>query len=129
MPVLGVGGVFVKSDDPDASKRWYQEVLGLELNSYGGFDFAHADAANAFGESARTIFARFEAGSDYFEPSAQPFMINLIVSDMDALLDRIKASGTELIGEPQSFDYGRFAWVMDPDDVKVELWEPAKPAA
>lgn len=129
MPVLGVGGIFVKSADPDASKRWYQEVLGLELNSYGGFDFAHADAANAFGEGARTIFARFEEGSDYFTPSEHPFMINLIVSDMDALLERIAASGSELIGEPQNFDYGRFAWVMDPDGVKVELWEPAKPAA
>ncbi len=99
MPVLGVGGIFVKSGDPDASKRWYQEVLGLELNSYGGFDFAHADAAKAFGEGARTIFARFESGSDYFEPSAQTFMINLIVSDLDALLERIAASGTDLIGE------------------------------
>ena len=129
MPVLGVGGIFVKSGDPDASKRWYQEVLGLELNSYGGFDFAHADAAKAFGEGARTIFARFESGSDYFEPSAQTFMINLIVSDLDALLERIAASGTDLIGEAQSFDYGRFAWVMDPDGVKIELWEPGTPPA
>ena len=83
----------------------------------------------AFGEGARTIFARFESGSDYFEPSAQTFMINLIVSDLDALLERIAASGTDLIGEPQSFDYGRFAWVMDPDGVKIELWEPGTPPA
>ena len=56
-------------------------------------------------------------------------MINLIVSDLDALLERIAASGTDLIGEPQSFDYGRFAWVMDPDGVKIELWEPGTPPA
>lgn len=124
MPVLGIGGVFVKSSDPDLSRRWYQEVLGLELNSYGGFDFSHAKAADAFGDGARTILARFEDGSDYFAPSQQPFMINLIVEDMDALLARIEASGTQLVGNPETFDYGRFAWLVDPDGVKIELWEP-----
>ena len=128
MPVLGVGGIFVKSADPDASKRWDQDVLGLELNSYGGFDFSHGETASQFGDGARTVFARFETGSDYFEPSTHPFMINLIVSDMDALLERIAATGTALVGDPQSFDYGRFAWVMDPDGVKIELWEPPKSA-
>lgn len=129
MPVLGVGGVFVQSTDPDAAKQWYQEVLGLELNSYGGFDFSHSVTAETFADGARTIFARFEDGSDYFAPSQQAFMVNLIVEDLDGLLSRIKAAGVALIGEPQKFDYGRFAWLMDPDGVKIELWEPAKPQA
>ena len=129
MPVLGVGGIFAKSADPDAAKRWYQEVLGLELNSYGGFDFSHSATAETFGDGARTILARFEDGSDYFAPSEQAFMVNLIVEDLDGLLTRIKAAGAELIGEPQKFDYGHFAWLMDPDGVKIELWEPAKPKA
>lgn len=129
MPVLGVGGVFVQSTDPDAAKQWYQEVLGLELNSYGGFDFSHSVTAETFSDGARTIFARFEDGSDYFAPSKQAFMVNLIVEDLDGLLGRIKAAGVALIGEPQKFDYGRFAWLMDPDGVKIELWEPVKPQA
>lgn len=129
MPVLGVGGIFVKSTDPDASKRWYQEVLGLELNSYGGFDFSHSTSADTFADGARTIFARFEDGSDYFAPSEQAFMVNLMVEDLAALLARIKAAGVDLIGEPQQFDYGHFAWLMDPDGVKIELWEPVKPQA
>jgi predicted enzyme related to lactoylglutathione lyase len=56
-------------------------------------------------------------------------MVNLIVEDLDALLARIKAAGVALMGEPQDFDYGRFAWLMDPDGVKIELWEPARPQA
>jgi len=125
MTVLGVGGVFVKSSNPEKTKQWYQDVLGLKLNAYGGFDFSHKVAADAFEDGARTVFARFEAGSDYFAPSEQPFMINLIVQDLEALLIRIKAAGVDLIGEPETYDYGRFAWLMDPDGVKLELWEPS----
>lgn len=123
MTVLGLGGVFVKSSDPEASKAWYRDVLGLELDEHGGFTFRHGEAAARYGDGARTIFARFKADTEYFQPSTQAFMINLLVDDLDALLERIKAHGVALIGEPESYDYGRFAWVMDPDGVKIELWE------
>lgn len=123
MSVLGVGGVFVKSADPEASKAWYRDVLGMELSDYGEFEFRHGEAAARYGDGARTIFARFKADTEYFQPSTQPFMINLLVDDLDALLERIKAHGVELIGEPESHDYGRFAWIMDPDGMKIELWE------
>ncbi|GGG98312.1 MAG TPA: glyoxalase [Oceanicaulis sp.] len=123
MAVLGVGGLFVRSKDPEASMAWYRDVLGLQLDQYGGITFSHGEAAARYGDGARTIFARFKDDTDYFRPSAQPFMINLLVDDLDALLERIKAHGVELIGEPESYDYGRFAWIMDPDGVKIELWE------
>jgi len=128
MSVLGVGGVFVKSENPDRAKAWYQDVLGMKLNDYGGFDFKHAEAADRFGDGARTVFARFETGSDYFAPSKQPFMINLIVADLDALIARIEAAGETLVGAPESYDYGRFAWLVDPDGVKIELWQPNPPS-
>lgn len=127
MAVLGVGGVFVKSADPEASKAWYRDVLGMTVNEYGGFDFLHEAAAKRFGDGARTVFARFAQDTDYFAPSQHGFMINLIVEDLAAAIDRIKAAGVALEGEPQSFEYGDFAWVMDPDGVKVELWQPATP--
>lgn len=123
MSVLGVGGVFVKSKDPDASRAWYRDVLGMELCEYGEFEFRHGEAAARYGDGARTVFARFKADTEYFQPSAHPVMINLLVDDLDVLLERIKAHGVELIGEPESYDYGRFAWIMDPDGVKIELWE------
>ncbi|MCC5981109.1 MAG: VOC family protein [Oceanicaulis sp.] len=123
MSVLGVGGVFVKSKDPEASKAWYRDVLGLEMAEYGEFEFRHGAAVARYGEGARTVFARFKADTEYFQPSTHPFMINLLVDDLDALLERIKAHGVELVGEPESHDYGRFAWIMDPDGVKIELWE------
>lgn len=123
MTVLGVGGVFVKSADPDASLAWYRDVLGLQLDEYGGVTFRHGEAAARYGDGARTIFARFKADTEYFSPSTQPVMINLLVDDLDALLERIRAHGVELIGAPETYDYGRFAWIMDPDGIKIELWE------
>ncbi len=130
MAVLGVGGVFIKCADPEASKAWYRDVLGLEPNQYGGFDFLHSGSAEAFGSGGRTIFAHFEADADYFAPSEKPFMINLMVDDLDAHLKRLEEHGVPLEGEPQSFDYGKFAWVMDPNGIKLELWQPlADPTA
>ncbi|MEO1039248.1 MAG: VOC family protein [Pseudomonadota bacterium] len=126
MAVLGVGGVFFKSTDSEATKAWYRDVLGMTPNDYGGFDFLHSASAERFGDGARSIYAMFGEDSDYFAPSDGAVMINLMVDDLDAMLERIKAAGVALEGEPQSFDYGRFAWVMNPDGVKIELWEPVK---
>ncbi|KPP80753.1 MAG: Glyoxalase/Bleomycin resistance protein/Dioxygenase family protein [Oceanicaulis sp. HLUCCA04] len=123
MAVLGIGGVFVRSADPEASMTWYRDVLGLTLDQYGGITFSHGEAAARYGDGARTIFARFKDDTGYFQPSTQPFMINLLVDDLDGLLERLKAQGVALIGEPEAYDYGRFAWIMDPDGVKIELWE------
>jgi predicted enzyme related to lactoylglutathione lyase len=67
------------------------------------------------------------ATTDYYDPSAQPFMINLLVDDMDAMLERVRAAGVEVLGR-QDESYGSFAWVMDPVGVKVELWQAAAEA-
>jgi catechol 2,3-dioxygenase-like lactoylglutathione lyase family enzyme len=127
MAVLGVGGVFIKCENPELSKAWYKDVLGLEPNDYGGFDFLHSHTAEAFGPGGRTIFAHFEKDVEYFAPSEKPFMVNLIIDDMDAILARLKDKGVALEGEPENFDYGKFAWVMDPNGIKIELWQPLAP--
>ncbi|MCH8489407.1 MAG: VOC family protein [Oceanicaulis sp.] len=126
MAVIGVGGVFVKSADPAATRAWYQDVLGMSLNEYGEFDFRHRRSADTFEDGARTIFARFDAASTYFDPSPHPLMINLIVDDLDAILARLADRGVPLVGEPETYPYGRFAWIMDPDGVKLELWESVR---
>jgi len=127
MAVLGLGGLFIKSEHPEKTKNWYRDVLGVEINAYGVMDFIHTAASKAFPTAARTVFDRFKADSDYFAPSTLPFMINLMVDDLDAALARIESAGEALIGAPESHEYGRFAWLMDPDGVKVELWQPIEP--
>ena len=125
--VMGIGGVFLKCADLEATKAWYQRVLGMSLNDFGGFDFLHTGTANAFGEAARTIFAPFGGDTDYFAPSDQPFMLNLMVDDMDSMLARLESEGVVQLQPSETFSYGRFAWVLDPDGRKIELWQPFKP--
>ena len=122
--VIGLGGLFLISDDPDATREWYQRVLGLEPDDFGGFHFLHNASAQAFPDGARTIFSVFEAGTDYVQPSTQAFMLNLMVDDLDAVLERAAQAGVPQVQDRQSFEYGQFAWIMDIDGRKVELWQP-----
>ena len=51
-------------------------------------------------------------------------MINYRVDDLTALLAQLKSNGVEIVKGPDSEENGKFAWIMDPDGNKVELWEP-----
>jgi predicted enzyme related to lactoylglutathione lyase len=114
--VLGIGGVFFKAVDPKALSDWYARVLGLEIAAWGGAKFAHP-------RTGATVWAPFPADSTYFDPSPYAFMINLIVDDLEGVLARAKAEGVEPLDRKDEFN-GRFAWLLDPAGVKVELWEP-----
>lgn len=127
--VIGVGGIFFLCEDKDATLAWYRDVLGMTPNEYAGFDFLHERSAKTFPQAARTIFAPFKADSDYFKPSGHSVMVNLMVDDLDAVLARIEAAGVEQTQPSEDYDYGRFAWVMDPDGRKIELWEPKEPGS
>ncbi|MDB5426384.1 MAG: Glyoxalase/bleomycin resistance protein/dioxygenase [Phenylobacterium sp.] len=114
--VLGIGGVFFKAADPQAVRDWYARVLGFELHEWGGAIWPHP-------ATGHTNWSVHEASTDYYDPSTQPFMVNYIVDDLDGVLAKAKAEGVEPLGRQEEV-YGRFAWVMDPVGVKVELWEP-----
>jgi catechol 2,3-dioxygenase-like lactoylglutathione lyase family enzyme len=116
--VLGIGGVFYKVQDPQAVRDWYARVLGFELHEWGGVMFFAQP-------SALQQWSVFPADSDYLAPSEQVFMLNLMVDDMDGMLQRVADAGVELVGH-QDDSYGRFAWLIDPAGVKVELWEPVE---
>ena len=115
--VLGIGGGVFKAGDPKALRDWYARVLGFDINDWGGVTWPEPPANHG-------IWTVFEASSDYFAPSASPFMINFVVDDLDGVLAKAKAAGAQVIGEPTDDDYGRFGWLMDPAGVKIELWQP-----
>lgn len=118
--VVGIGGVFFKAEDPKAVRAWYARVLGLDIQKWGNVIWPHPAIGNA-------NWNVFEASTDYFAPSSAPFMVNFIVDDLDGVLAKAKVEGSEPVGEPMSEPYGRFAWLMDPVGVKIELWEPPPP--
>jgi catechol 2,3-dioxygenase-like lactoylglutathione lyase family enzyme len=121
--VTGIGGIFFACKNVEATRAWYRDVLGLTLNDHGGADFLHEASVKAHEDGARTIWAPFES-AEYFQPGTGQFMINLMVDDLAGMIARIQAAGVELVGAPETYPYGKFAWVLDPDDRKLELWEP-----
>ena len=112
--VTGIGGVFFKVKDPAATRAWYAETLRLASSEWGAKLPAEGVA----------VWNPFPATTTYFGPGDQPFMINLKVDDLDALIVELRAKGVELVGEPSDEGYGKFAWIRDCDGLKVELWQP-----
>ncbi len=124
--VIGVGGVFFKADDPDALRTWYERVLGIEMQDWGGTVFLPATMAAQPG--AGTVLSFFPADTDYFEPSEKPFMVNLAVDDLAGIVARAKEHGVEPVRSFDDQPNGRFAHIVDPEGTTIELWEP-KPMA
>ncbi|MFO0660260.1 MAG: VOC family protein [Polyangiaceae bacterium] len=121
--ITGIGGVFFKSkSDPKLLAAWYERHLGLQLEPWGGAALKwSADAAPDGGATAWHVTS---PTSEWFSPSQSSFMINYRVDDLFALLDSLKANGVEIVGGPETHDNGHFAWILDLDGNKVELWQP-----
>lgn len=120
--VLGLGGLFFKSTDPDAMRDWYGRVLGLSFDSWGGLVF-EPDAAAAH-PGAGTVFSPFSADTGYFAPSDKEFMFNLMVDDLDGMLARCAEQGVVQLEPVLDEANGRFAHIVDLEGRKIELWQP-----
>jgi predicted enzyme related to lactoylglutathione lyase len=120
--VTGIGGIFFKTDDPDKIKNWYSENLGLETNEYGSlFEFRESENPD---KKAYLQWSPFSQDSTYMEPSKKDFMINYRVQNIELLVEELKANGVNVLDEIESFDYGKFVHILDPENNKIELWEP-----
>lgn len=120
--VTGVGGIFYKCKDPEKAREWYGKHLGLVTNQYGSlFEFRKGDDPDKIGYLQWSPMA---ADTNYYAPSQSEFMINYRVDNLVELLKVLKKEGVEIVGEMEEYEYGKFAWIMDPDGHKIELWEP-----
>lgn len=121
--VTGIGGIFFKSrSDSAALAAWYQKHLGMPLENWGGAILRWPD--DKAEDQGLTVWAVAEKASQWFNPSDSNFMINYRVDKLDELIAQLRTDGIEIIEGPQSHENGKFAWIMDPDGNKVELWEP-----
>jgi predicted enzyme related to lactoylglutathione lyase len=123
--VTGIGGIFFKSSNPEKLYQWYEKHLGIHGPDGTGATFECRDAEDAQ-KKGMTVWSIFPQPTKYFDPSRSSFMINYRVDDLDALLEVLKQEGVEIDPKREDYDYGRFAWIMDPDGNRVELWEPPK---
>jgi predicted enzyme related to lactoylglutathione lyase len=122
--VTGIGGIFFKAEDPKKIKEWYSRHLGFNTTDWG-CSFLWKEVGNESAEApARTEWSPFKSDTDYFDPSKKQFMFNYRVENLVELLKLLKEEGVSIVGEMQEFSYGKFAWILDPEGNKIELWEP-----
>ena len=120
--ITGVGGVFLKCNDPAALAAWYKKHLGMPLEDWGGAILKWPD--DKAEDQGLTVWHLAAHESDWFAPSQSSFMINYRVDNLVEMLDQLRAADVTIVKGPESHENGKFAWIMDPDGNKIELWEP-----
>lgn len=121
--VTGIGGVFFQAKDALALQAWYKRHLGIDVQDWGGAAFAWTDGAGK-PVGGTTIWSIGAASAGTFAPGTAPFMINYRVDDLHALVAALRAEGCDVLDKVDESEYGKFAWVIDPEGNKVELWQP-----
>lgn len=120
--VTGIGGIFFKTKNPDQIKSWYHTHLGFDTDQYGTcFEWRQADEGTKKGFSQ---WSPFDDATEYFKPSEKEFMINYRVEDLEWLVSKLKEEGVTILDEIETYDYGKFVHILDPEGTKIELWEP-----
>jgi predicted enzyme related to lactoylglutathione lyase len=121
--VTGIGGIFFKCDDPKKMKEWYSKNLGLPVSDHGTvFKWRETEDTDKIGS---TVWSPFVKDTAYFAPSKKDFMINYRVENLEELVDQLKNDGVTIIDKIETYSYGKFVHVLDPEGNSIELWEPA----
>jgi len=118
--VAGIGGLFFRAHDPKALAKWYEEHLGISLTPSGNGGSAWQQ------EAGPTAFTPFGEKSGYFGDPSKMWMVNFRVHDLGKMAAQLRAAEIEVEVDPQSYPYGRFARLHDPEGNPIELWQPAK---
>jgi predicted enzyme related to lactoylglutathione lyase len=119
--VTGIGGIFFKARDPAGLAAWYRDQLGIPTeNAQAEFACRDKDCPEQIN---RTVWCLFPADTDYLGPDARPFMINYRVVSLDRMLEQLRRRGIT-VEKVEDYDYGRFAWITDPEGTRIALWEP-----
>ena len=123
----GVGGVFLFSNDPKRLAEWYRESLGIDCAESPGYNsifktFEHRDLTDA--SLKRSMAWAILRSKDDIAGKPRTGQINYRVKNMADTLSHLQAKGVT-IDKSEDSEYGKFAWLTDPDGNKVELWEEA----
>ena len=120
--VTSIGGIFFKCKDPEKIKEWYSEHLGIKMGSYGtSFEWRQPDDSVKKGFTA---WSPFKETTEYFNPSTKEFMINYRVENLEWLIEELKKEGVTIVDNIETYEYGKFVHILDPEGNKIELWEP-----
>lgn len=121
--VMGLGGVFIKAENPEQLASWYQKYLGIDFNNTT-YSVLHWSEDTAPASQKYSVFTFFKKSTEYFKPSEKECMINLRVDNLAGLLENLRSEGVTVLDHTEQGDYGNFGWIIDPEGNKLELWEP-----
>jgi glyoxylase I family protein len=116
--VIGIGGLFFRSKDPQALGHWYHQNLGVDPVPS---DYSQRPWSQ---EAGPTAFAPFPQDTDYFGSAEKHWMINFRVRDLDAMVDQLRAAEIDVAVDTEIYPNGRFAQLQDPEGNPIQLWEP-----
>jgi predicted enzyme related to lactoylglutathione lyase len=125
--VIGIGGVFIRSGDREQLYAWYEKHLGLKRTD--GVVIFPWKQADGDATDQMTVWSLAKKDTDYFGPTSPAFMLNYVVDDLDGMVADLRAAGAQVDDKQEESEYGRFAWVTDPEGNRIELWQPPKPPA
>ena len=117
--VIGIGGIFFKSPNPEKLRAWYNQYLNMNCSEYGA-----SISPTKMPKGSFNVWTPFANDTSYFEPSTNNFMFNLVVDDLEGALKQVKSGKATILDNQEDSEYGKFGWFIDPDGNKVELWEP-----
>ena len=120
--ITGIGGIFFNSPDPKALAAWYRDVLGLNIENWGGAALRY----DAKQHPPVIVWSPFSETTKYMAPSKREFMVNFAVDDLDAVIAKLKAKGVAVLKRDDTDPSGKFTWILDPDGTKIELWQATK---
>lgn len=119
--VTGIGGIFFKCKNPKKITEWYHKHLGLDTNPYGAtFNWYEGSDST---KKAQTQWTPFPKTTKYFGPSAQSFMINYRVENLETLVEELKKEAVTIVDKIETYSYGKFIHILDGEGNKVQLWE------
>lgn len=121
--VTGIGGIFFNAKDAPALRAWYKRHLGIDVQDWGGTAFTWTDAEDK-PVAGTTIWSIGSAQGDPLAPGTATFMVNYRVENLQALVKVLREEGCNVLDKIDVSEYGGFAWVIDPEGNKVELWQP-----
>jgi len=117
--VIGIGGIFMKFKEPKKMLEWYSKVLGMTTNDYGVlFEFGGEAKPKGYLQ-----LGTFDDNTEYFGAESQQYMINLRVDNLEELKEQLSIKKVKIVDEIESYSYGKFLHIEDPEGNRVELWE------
>lgn len=118
--IIGLGGIFFKFKDPTKMNQWYKDILGMNTNDYGVL-FAINQPNKQIGYLQ---LGTFPEDTDYFGEQSQQAMINFRVENLESFIETLKQKNVCILDEMESYEYGKFIHISDPEGNRIELWEP-----